>query len=249
MARRRKNDTGFDALAELLILLIGLLIKMLIRVIAFTYDVITYFTSKYGEKSGNGFFRTYFDTGNYGEFVLYRKATRLFGRNAVLTNLYLEGHNTDMTEIDVLAISNKGIYVLEMKNYAGYIYGSERDKNWTQVLNRWTKNKFYNPLRQNYAHTKSVEKYLELEESALVPITVFSNRSKLSKINVGEKHNVFQYRDALRFMKNNEKKGVVVLSDEQKSEYLVKLLQRSNMDEEVKLKHIEQVVELQETTA
>lgn len=225
--------------------IVSIILRLVVRMIIFLYDLISFYTSSYGQKSGIGFFKTYFNKGNYGEFSLYRKVIRVFGKANVLTNLYLENRNTETTEIDILAVSNKGIYVLEMKNYAGYIYGSEKDQYWTQVLNKWTKNQFYNPLKQNYAHTKAVESYLSISNELLIPIIVFSNRSKLSKINVGLNHNVFQYRDALKFIKKNEKKGLPLVSQEQKELYLIKLLDKCHMSDEVKLKHIEEVKVIQ----
>lgn len=244
MSRRRNNNNIAASLVVLLLLLVQLALFLIVRSIVFTCDFITFYTSGYKQKSGNSFVETYFNKGNYGEFVLYRKVCRIFGKESVMTNLYLDNENTEMTEIDVLAVSNKGIYVYEMKNYAGYIYGSEGDKQWTQVLNKWTKHNFYNPLRQNYAHTKAVENYLDVSADKIFPIVVFSNRSKLSKINIEDNQNVFQYRGAKRFVKKNEKINTVVISEEEKEGYLIKLLERSNMPEEIKIRHIEQVREL-----
>ncbi|MFA7725622.1 MAG: nuclease-related domain-containing protein [Candidatus Izemoplasmatales bacterium] len=245
MAARRKQVSPIESLVLLLWLIIEAIIILIIRIIKFLYDLITFFASKYKLKSGNNFFKTYFNKGNYGEFVLYRKMIHLLGKESVLTNVYLENKNTDTTEIDVLAVSTKGIYVFEMKNFAGYIYGSDQDQNWTQVLNRWSKHQFYNPLRQNYAHTKAVELFLEISKESIVPMVVFSNRSKLSKIDVKEHHNVFQYKEAVKFVKKNEKKGMDILSLQQKQDFVIRLLDRCNMSEEIKQKHIDDVKALQ----
>lgn len=209
------------------------------------YDYISFYTSGYKKKSNNSFFKTYFDKGNYGEFVLYRKLIKIIDKKLVLTNVYLEGKNTESTEIDILAITNKGIYVFEIKNYGGYIFGSESDKYWTQVLNKWSKYKFYNPLRQNYAHIKAVEKYLNIGLEDVIPIITFSNRSKLSKINVSEKHNIFQFKNTIRFVKQSERKGKVKFKKNTMDLYLIKLFEKTLMAEEVKQKHIEDVKLLQ----
>lgn len=244
MARgRKKNDTG-EVLVLFVISIVIFVLGVIYRFIIFSFDFVTFYTTSYKEKSGNSFFKMYFDKGNYGEFILYRKVIRIFGKKLVLTNIYLDNVNTDMTEIDVLAVSEKGIYVFEMKNYSGYIYGSETDKQWTQVFNKWSKYKFYNPLRQNYAHTKAVENYLDVSKEEIIPIVVFSNNSKLSKINVGVSHNVFQYRDAMKFIKKNERKSNNLISEKSKEKYLINLLEKCNMSDEIKLKHIEDVKEL-----
>ena len=244
MAKRRNRSSALESLILIFMFIVETVLKILVRIIIFTYDLISFFASSYKQKSGNSFFKTYFNKGNYGEFVLYRKVIRIFGKESVLTNVYLENTNTENTEIDVLAVSNKGVYVLEMKNYSGYIYGSEKDQNWTQVLNKWTKNKFYNPLRQNFAHTKAVESYLEIPTDKIIPIIIFSNRSKLSKIEISGIHNVFQYRDSIKYIKRYEKKQEDVFTLEEKKTYLMKLIERCNMPLEVKQKHIDEVKEL-----
>ena len=43
----------------------------------------------------------------------------------------------------------------------------------------------------------------------------------------------------------NEKKNPLLISDIQKEAYLIKLLEKCNMPEEVKVKHINEVKELQ----
>lgn len=245
MAKRRNNN-GLETLVTLIAFIIVAIIRLTIRIILLIYDFITIYTSNYRVKSGNGFFKTYFNSGNYGEFKLYRKVIRKFGKENVYTNLYLNNDNTDYTEIDVIALSVHGIYVFEMKNYSGYIYGSENDQNWTQVLNKFTKNKFYNPLRQNYAHTKAVEKYLELKENEIVPVIVFSNHSKLSKINAGLGKNILQIKDINRLINKNSKRQEIIFSKNKIKEFSVKLIERSNMPQEIKNKHIEQVISIQE---
>jgi hypothetical protein len=108
-------------------------------------------------------------------------------------------------------------------------------------MNRFVKHKFYNPLRQIYSHIIAVESYLQIENNQILPIIVFSNRSKLSKINVGEHDKVFQFKDALRFVSKVEKKGNIVFTKEAVVLQLERLIEKSNMPDEVKQKHIEEV--------
>lgn len=244
---RRKKSSPLESLTILLVILVQTIIIVLVRLIIFSYDVVTFHTSSYKEKSGNSFFKTYFNKGNYGEFHLYRKLIRLFGKPSVLTNIYLDNKNTETTEIDILAITKNGIYVFEMKNYAGYIYGSENDQYWTQVFHKRSKFQFYNPLKQNYAHTRAVENYLELNKGLVIPIVVFSNRSKLNKININVNQHVYQYKNTIKFVKRFEKTAVNLISPDDKEEYLVKLIEKCNMSAEVKAKHIENIKEFVES--
>lgn len=241
---RRRRQSSIEIMVEFALLVISSVVGLLIRVLSFLFDLISFSISGYKSKSGNGFFKTYFDKGAYGEFVLYRKISKLLGKQTVFTNLYLENKNTETTEIDVLAVSSKGIYVFEMKNFSGYIYGSEKDVHWTQVLNRRTKNSFYNPLKQNYAHVKAVQNYLGLSNEKIIPVVVFSNKCSLKKLTLSDGQHVFQYGNAIRFVKKMEKKGTSAISSQEIEEFTVRLIQKCNMPEEVKQKHIDDVVAL-----
>jgi hypothetical protein len=76
------------------------------------------------------------------------------------------------TQIDLVVLSKYGIFVIEVKNFNGWIFGNERDKYWTQVLYS-KKNKFYNPLRQNYRHIKALAELLKVDENAIHSIVFF----------------------------------------------------------------------------
>ena len=75
------------------------------------------------------------------------------------------------TQIDHILLSEYGIFIVETKNYQGWIFGSEDSAKWTQVL-RGKKYPFQNPLRQAYRQKKVLCEFLGIEES-LVRIVVF----------------------------------------------------------------------------
>lgn len=82
------------------------------------------------------------------------------------------------TQIDHVVISKFGIFVIETKNYKGWIIGGEHAKYWTQVIYK-RKEKFFNPIRQNYGHIKALESYLEDATIPFYSIVVFSTRAEL----------------------------------------------------------------------
>lgn len=61
------------------------------------------------------------------------------------------------TQIDHVFVSRFGVFVVETKNMGGWIFGSEQDRQWTQMFRGRRKFRFQNPLRQNYRHVKAVE--------------------------------------------------------------------------------------------
>lgn len=238
MSRRKKSSASavielMADLAYVFILLIIFAVKLVIRILTFIITMIGFYRTQYKTKSGNGFFKTYFDKGTWAEYLLYKRLIKVFGEDKLLTNIYLPSKNVDNTEIDVLGVHNGIVYCYEVKNYGGHIYGKLEDKNWTQVLQFRIKNKFYNPFRQNYAHTKALEEYLGIEEKDILPMVVFSNRANLTKVNIG--NNVI-HRLNEKYMVYQELHGQ--LSDDI---IIDKLSSNTNVSQEIKDEHIEQI--------
>ena len=129
------------------------------------------------------------DVGKYGEYLIYKKLrnyeTKLGAK--FLFNVYIPKENGETTEIDVLMICSKGIFVFESKNYSGWIFGNESQRNWTQVLpkgrGRSNKEKFFNPIMQNRGHIKHL-KSLVGEDIPMRSIIAFSERCTLKEITV-----------------------------------------------------------------
>lgn len=75
-------------------------------------------------------------------------------------------------QIDHLLVSPYGLFIVETKNFAGWIFGSEDQSKWTQVLYR-KKYSFQNPLRQTFRQKKVLCSFLHVDESAVHPIVYF----------------------------------------------------------------------------
>ena len=78
----------------------------------------------------------------------------------------------ETTEIDHVVFSRHGVFVLETKNYNGWIFGEEKSRYWTQIIYR-TKHKFQNPLRQNYKHIKTLQQITGLSDKHFHNLVVF----------------------------------------------------------------------------
>lgn len=98
--------------------------------------------------------------GHIGELLV-----RLFAHWQLDKQTYRRLHNVTLntpdgtTQIDHVFLSPYGLFVLETKNMSGWIFGSEKQTQWTQKLYKHTF-KFQNPLRQNYKHLKALEAFL-----------------------------------------------------------------------------------------
>lgn len=83
------------------------------------------------------------------------------------------------TQIDAVVFSIYGVFVIELKGYSGFIYGSEKQPSWTYVLNRNSKYKFQNPLRQNYRHLMALVDSLGVSKEVLKSVVLFSDQCRL----------------------------------------------------------------------
>ena len=82
------------------------------------------------------------------------------------------------TQIDHILVSRFGVFVIETKNYKGWIFANPRLATWTQVFFR-KKFKFQNPIFQNILHVRAVEELLEfLPPKTIKSVVIFTGRAK-----------------------------------------------------------------------
>ena len=198
--------------------------------------------SDYRESSGNGFLKTVSDRGNYGEFLTYYYLEKLGGRHRLMTNLYIPKVDGSTTEIDLIMISKTGIYVMESKNYSGWIFGDEKNRNWTQTLQNKQKNQFFNPVWQNKGHISALKELLGEDEKLFLSYIVFSERCTLKKVNVTSPMVKVIKRNSLKRMISADiENRPDVLSDHQVDKIYYGLQKYLLADEKTRKTHIEGV--------
>lgn len=98
--------------------------------------------------------------GRQGETVTAEQLNKLRGYKRIVSNLWIpKNAEGDACEIDMVLIHQKGIFVIENKNYTGWIYGSETDRCWCQITGG-QRYSFYNPIRQNSCHIRHLRHFL-----------------------------------------------------------------------------------------
>ena len=109
---------------------------------------------------------------------------------ALPPSVYRRYHNVTLptaggtTQIDHVFVSMFGVFVVETKNKSGWIFGSERDREWTQVFPGGRKYKFQNPLRQNYGHVRAMEEALAgigLPRDVVKSVVIFIGDAELKR--------------------------------------------------------------------
>ena len=122
-----------------------------------------YRTSGYKEASGKKMMEVFRDKGLYGEYLTFLTLEKLDVYHRLLTNVYIPKEDGTTTEIDLIMIAETGVYVFESKNYSGWIFGNNRQKEWVQTLPGGKKYSFYNPNHwqtRQFFHLETLSYYL-----------------------------------------------------------------------------------------
>jgi hypothetical protein len=123
------------------------------------------------------------------------------------------------SQIDHIVVSIYGIFVIETKNYGGWIHGHENSEYWVQTYYK-NKTRFKNPVIQNKGHIITLKKVLqEYKHVVYYPIVVFSGKAKLK--NVHSEVPVIYSRQLLKTIKNTT--GTKNLTIEEVNEITEKL--------------------------
>lgn len=111
---------------------------------------------------------------NRGEALVSRELQANFGS----PDFHLLNHITlkigdSTTQIDHILVSRFGIFVIETKDYSGWIFANAKHASWTQVI-YGGKFKFQNPIFQNQRHLQAVQELLDfLPSGAIKSFVVF----------------------------------------------------------------------------
>ena len=100
-------------------------------------------------------------------------------KGIILKDIYVDGSH-GVQQIDIIAVTEKGVLVVEKKTYIGLIVGKAYDKQWTVVVG-WGKKKFSmkNPHHQNYGHIQALcEKFPKLKDK-FIDLVIFGNNAKM----------------------------------------------------------------------
>ena len=233
--------TIFTAMLPLLILLIAFLLTNLVMLIV---QIRLYKSSEYYAATKIPYLRMKNDTGKSGEYQTYKKLKSLGGNRKFLFNCYLPKEDGTTTEVDLIMLHESGIYVFESKNYSGWIFGSQYNSFWTQVLPRGRKHsqkeRFLNPIIQNNVHIKWLGEFLGTD-LPFYSFIVFSERCELKDINLTGQAEVMKRNELVNNVKHKINNSGNILTDEQIDDIYARLYPLTQTKKEQKRAHIENV--------
>lgn len=134
-----------------------LIISFIVLIIAFIILSLPSVKGRIGESKVNNVLESL--TNKYGGYFIH--------------DVIVKGDDGKTSQIDHIYICTRGVFVIETKNYAGRIYGSDNQKEWTQVLAYGnSKNKLYNPVMQNQTHIRRLDEALP-KHLNMISVVVF----------------------------------------------------------------------------
>lgn len=152
----------------------------------------------------------------------------------VINNIMLQVGNKT-TQIDHVVVSNYGIFVIETKNYKGWITGNEFDEYWKQTIYK-RKEKLYNPIKQNYGHIQALKEVLgDLPDVNYISVIAFTTKADLK---VTAKIDVVY---TVNLAKTIKKYANETITDSVKEQIYAKLISLNIESKENRIAHVQAI--------
>jgi len=206
IARKRKNKNSNTAIAVLIlfviyiisvivqfisensetflniiiIILIVLVLILALRGYLYYSKLEDYKKSAYFKDTGLPYKILRSNAGLRFEADVYNALRIRFPESPLLTNLLIarKGSINEYSEIDLIFFHQTGIYVLELKNYNGFIYGDMNKEYWTVGYKNETRTtyEFLNPILQNKKHIEDLQKVTSYQ---YINQVIFSDKTEI----------------------------------------------------------------------
>ncbi len=174
--------------------------------------------------------------GWFGEMVLDKllKVKLDCAKYRILHNIMLPTDDGATTQIDHIIVSEWGIFVIETKTYSGWVFGDAKSPQWT-VSHYRRKDRFQNPLRQNYKHIATLSECLGISKEYFKTIVAFCGETAFKTQMPPE---VMLFGDVPDYILKQSSKAII--RTEQVPEIVDAILEwQSSLSRERKAAHVE----------
>lgn len=222
----------------------GIIMIAIVIIVVNIIDYKRYSKSMYKKETKRPYLLIALDKGLRGEYITSNFLDKIDGNKEFIFNAYIpKQKESETSEIDIIMIHEKGIFVIENKNYAGWIFGKEKDYKWCQSFENKKKYFFYNPIKQNATHIKYLKQMLQQNESTpYISIITFNNNAKLKKLTIESKDIIVTNCNTVKEKTLQLMKEMKIIYTENEIKEIYKLLkEKTNVSQEIKEKHIENI--------
>lgn len=117
--------------------------------------------------------------GKEGEAAIEKEIKQSGIPGNLFKNVYITFPNGNSTEVDLVFLTDKGIYVIESKNYSGEVTGTEEAHDWYVKYPNGNNYSLYSPILQNRGHINSLKYALRIDEKYFSSLIVFGEKAEL----------------------------------------------------------------------
>lgn len=192
------------------------------------YIALTYWLSKRYVRQLKGYF---------GEKKVQRQLKAL-REHRVYNDMYILKRDGQLTQVDHIVTSPFGVFVIETKNYAGWIFGVQDDMYWTQSFGK-KKFSFYSPVRQNAAHVAALQDVIG-HDVPVYSVVVFSDAATLN-VTTDEQTVILQMKEVRNYLKSFQTRVLTKTQLAQLNQSLQAYVQRKGEKRHTKRAHIRQL--------
>jgi Holliday junction resolvase-like predicted endonuclease len=239
---------GIIVLLMIIAIAIVIILSIIINVISTKKEMED--SKEFRDSVGKSLHEIYKDKGSLGEYEAYNIAKRkLQGKYKLFNSVYLPKSGDKTTEVDLIVVHERCIFIVEVKNYSGIIFGDKYNKKWTQKLNKFNSNGFYNPVIQNKNHIKYFKDSIDtgkygLCDKNIYSIIVFGDKANINNIRIDEDNlKVIGINELENTLNSIVEKNTINLSDNEIEDISYILNKYTNASSEVKEKHIRDIIE------
>lgn len=187
------------------------------------------------------------DKGVFGEYELFQRLKEINPDFKIIPNVYIPSDN-GITEVDMILVHTTGIYIFENKNYKGLIVGSEKSRQWKQVIGE-QEYQFFSPIIQNKGHVISVMKFLKKKRfKGFIPhhsIIVFPDTATVNTGVVFDKYTNVTTMKQVNVILSYIMSGSSLLSFQDVENIYNIFIEKSRPSDYIKKRHIETVQKAQ----
>lgn len=147
--------------------------------------------------------RCYIEGLSYSEYKIVQLLAKNLDHNEyfIFNNIILPSKFAETTQIDHIIVSKYGVFVIESKEYNGWIFVNANRKQWTQTLPGGNKFPIYNPLLQNNGHVLALKDQLNFLGNRFFSVVVFSGDCEFK---TDRPENVLYEEELINYIKSKQ---------------------------------------------
>lgn len=148
--------------------------------VVFLISLYIYDSSEFKKITNYSYFQAIFNKQVRATYKLFRILKSVHKNGKILLNIKLpDGYDV----IDAIYIQPSGVYVIDLKNMTGWLYGHEKANEWTLAMFKEKVLKFQNPLLFNGVVLKDLQKALSMNKPSIFhAIVVFTDNTVFKKL-------------------------------------------------------------------